>query len=226
MQAFGGVEGADAGVGGAFAEGIFGGGAWARGAAARGAGVRGFRGARTEGGLPDWGGGEVRVCWVEAAALVGVYAWGAGCVCWAVGRGGGRDGGGGDGGGGAYGGRLAGLDAEASERVGAVGGDGGGGADGVGGEGVQGGRGASGGGGEGGEAGVQGGVCEEGGKLRVDGDGAFVLEVEDFAVKAFDLAVELGTCESLKVLENHVRVCKLTSEAAFSLRATFSSWMA
>jgi len=219
VQAFGGVEGADAGVGGAFAEGIFGGGAWARGAAARGAGVRGFRGARTEGGLPDWGGGEVRVCWVEAAALVGVYAWGAGCVCWAVGRGGGRDGGGGDGGGGGYGRRLAGLDAEASERVGAVGGDGGG-------EGVQGGRGAGGGGGEGGEAGVQEGVCEKGGKLRVDGDGAFVLEVADFAVEAFDLAVELGTCESLKVLENHIRVCKLTSEAAFSLRATFSSWMA
>lgn len=206
VQAFGGVEGADAGVGGPFAEGVFGGGARARGAAARGADVGGFRGAGAEGGLPDWGVGEVRVCWVEAAALVGVDAWGAGCVCWAIRRGGSRDGGGGVGGGGGYGGRLAGLNAKASEGVGAAGGDGGGGADGVGGDGVQWGRGAGGRGGERREAGVQGGVREEGGKLWIDGDGAFVLEVTDFEVEAFDLAVELGTCETLEGFENHIRV--------------------
>lgn len=36
---------------------------------------------------------------------------------------------------------------------------------------------------------MQGGVGEEGGELRVGLDGAFVLEVADFEVEAFDLPV-------------------------------------
>ena len=45
--------------------------------------------------------------------------------------------------------------------------------------------------GEGWEASGDAGVVKEGGKLGVWLDGAFVLEVSDFEVEAFDLAVEL-----------------------------------
>jgi len=55
---------------------------------------------------------------------------------------------------------------------------------------VQGGGGAGRGGGEGWEAGAEAVVVEEGGELRVGLDGAFVLEVADLEIEAFDLSVE------------------------------------
>ena len=46
-------------------------------------------------------------------------------------------------------------------------------------------------GGEGGKASGDAGVVKEGGELGVWLDGAFVLEVADFEVEAFDLTIEL-----------------------------------
>lgn len=54
---------------------------------------------------------------------------------------------------------------------------------------MQRGRAAGCGGREGRETCAEGAVVEEGGELRVRLDGAFVLEVADFEVEAFDLAV-------------------------------------